>query len=298
MSGRTSAPALSSSARTREPLPWRVSMSPERSSRASEPRSVVRLTPWRSASSRSGGRSEPAGHAPPRISADSRASSSSTTVRRASGSAVGWTIGPTNLPAGRALTCEGAARAPGAGGALGDLGADVVVAGAARGAQLEAPAHARGHPVEGATETRLDVVLEADGGAVLPAPPEAIQPAGHDITDATAPGRVLPGAGPAGRGERLLAPLLALLEAPLEQRHHEDEQREEGDDDEAGVRDDLVVGLAVRALAAVMGEGERGEEGEQQEARGEGGDEAAHASGRIVRVPGIKRSRPQRGVEL
>src|SRR4051812_38722670 len=121
---------------------------------------------------------------------------------------------------------------------------------------------------------------------------------GTSPADATAPRRGLPAAGPVGGRERLLAALLALVQPPLERRHRGHEGREEDDDDEPGVRDDLVVGLAVRSLAAVVRERERSEQGEEQEARGQRGDEAAHASERIDRVPGIQRSRPQRGTEL
>src|SRR6476619_2335069 len=61
----------------------------------------------------------------------------------------------------------------------------------------------------------------------------------------------------------LLARVLALVEMPLEHRQDEDDQRERHDEDEAGVRDHLVVGLAVPALALVMGQRRRGEKQEQ-----------------------------------
>src|SRR5215218_6098134 len=66
---------------------------------------------------------------------------------------------------------------------------------------------------------------------------------------AAAPGLLL-------SGERLLdllAALLALVQRALKHAHQEDEDREEDDEDEAGVGDDLVVGLAPPALAAVVG---------------------------------------------
>ena len=60
----------------------------------------------------------------------------------------------------------------------------------------------------------------------------------------------------------------------------EDEQREEGDEDEAGVRDDLVVGLAVGALAAVVGQ--RGGREHQQGTRAAGRRRAGAHRLRIV----------------
>src|SRR4029450_9801021 len=52
----------------------------------------------------------------------------------------------------------------------------------------------------------------------------------------------------------LLAPLLPLVQAPLDHAHHEDEQREEDDEDEAGIRRHLVGGHPVPALSTVVGE--------------------------------------------
>src|SRR6478735_6872856 len=81
---------------------------------------------------------------------------------------------------------------------------------------------------------------------------------------ATAP---LGGAGAALGGE--LAACLALVQLPLQQAHHEDEQREEGDHDEARLRRDLVVDLAVGPLAAVVRERD-GREEQEGDDRGEG----------------------------
>src|SRR3954463_14746676 len=64
---------------------------------------------------------------------------------------------------------------------------------------------------------------------------------------------------------RQLAARLALVQLPLQQAHHKDEQREEADHDEAGVRRDLVVDLAVGALAAVVRERGGGEKGERDD---------------------------------
>src|SRR5688572_30671338 len=49
-----------------------------------------------------------------------------------------------------------------------------------------------------------------------------------------------------------LAGVLALVQAPLEQRGEEDDQREQRDHAEAEVRHDLVVGLAPPALSVVV----------------------------------------------
>ena len=53
-------------------------------------------------------------------------------------------------------------------------------------------------------------------------------------------------------------------------------RREERDEEEAGVRDDLVVGRAVGALAAVVRERGRREEQEGDEDGGEDGRQALH----------------------
>src|SRR5581483_245100 len=81
----------------------------------------------------------------------------------------------------------------------------------------------------------------------------------------------LPAAAPLG-GLRAVtlggqAGVLALLEPPHDQAEHEHEAREERDHDEADVGDDLVVGLAVDALAAVLGQRQR-REGEEEQDRG------------------------------
>src|SRR6188472_2256471 len=95
---------------------------------------------------------------------------------------------------------------------------------------------------------------------------------------------LLPAAAPLGAGVahflRLLARLLALLQPPLQEAQDEDEQREGGDEDEAGVGDDLVVGLAVQPLAVVLHS--QRDRGQQREA--DGGlngqhEEAAHRPG-------------------
>src|SRR6478735_7495449 len=79
-------------------------------------------------------------------------------------------------------------------------------------------------------------------------------------------------AGGAGLGRRLAA-VLALVQPPHDQRQGQDQQRDRGDDDEAGVGDDLVVRLAVPALATVVREGRRGgrEQGEEREGGGADG---------------------------
>src|SRR6266511_6081685 len=93
----------------------------------------------------------------------------------------------------------------------------------------------------------------------------------------------LPAAGPVRRRHPALsgglARVSALVEPPLQQAQQEDQRREERDHDEAGVRDDLVVRLAVRALAAVRRarERERGEHEQQQAARDAGGEDVAQA---------------------
>src|SRR6266487_5969351 len=72
----------------------------------------------------------------------------------------------------------------------------------------------------------------------------------------------------------LLAALLALLQVALERAHQEDEGREEDDEQEARVGDDLVVGRAVPAFAAVVGE--RGG-CERQQGDGSGGQRSEKA---------------------
>src|SRR5690242_7590734 len=66
----------------------------------------------------------------------------------------------------------------------------------------------------------------------------------------------------------LLAAILALLQMALEHARQEDEDGEEDDEQEARVRDDLVVGGAVPALAAVVGQ--RGGREDQQHEGGDG----------------------------
>src|SRR5205814_4316172 len=83
------------------------------------------------------------------------------------------------------------------------------------------------------------------------------------------------------------------------QREQQDERREEDDDDEAGVGDDLVVGLAVSALAAVVLGQRDGREVHQEEQRAQRrGGEAAHPSGRIPLVSGLQRERLPDGIEV
>src|SRR3954451_11025380 len=112
----------------------------------------------------------------------------------------------------------------------------------------------------------------------------------------------LPAAGPVGAEllRELLEPVLALLELPLEERQEQDQQRKERDDDEARVRDHLVVGDAVRALAVVRGEGERGRDEEADGEDGEGGDETAHRSWSIrsMATTSVLRERVGDGVEV
>src|SRR4029079_8994589 len=94
------------------------------------------------------------------------------------------------------------------------------------------------------------------------------------------PAAALVGPGLAGLGRRLAA-ILPLVQAALDHAHHEDEQREEGDQEEAGVGDDLVVGLTPEALAAVVTLGQRDRRGQGEQRDGEqGGVEAsAHRRG-------------------
>src|SRR3954452_5812416 len=83
------------------------------------------------------------------------------------------------------------------------------------------------------------------------------------------PAAALVGARPARLG-RLLAAVLALVQPALQEREQEDEDREAEDDDEAGVRDDLVAGLAIGAGALVLaGGGERRSGAEQEHPEGE-----------------------------
>ena len=58
---------------------------------------------------------------------------------------------------------------------------------------------------------------------------------------------------------RYQALLLALVEQVLGEAQHEHQQREEDHQAEAEVRDDLVVGLAVEALAALAGKRDLGQ---------------------------------------
>src|SRR5829696_4832218 len=107
----------------------------------------------------------------------------------------------------------------------------------------------------------------------------------------------LPAAAPVGAGLAgllgRLAAVLPLVQAALDHAHREDEQREERDQEEARIGDDLVVGLAPQALAAVMtlGEGDGRGQGEQAERQQGGVEASAHRRGgylssdRIIRWP-------------
>src|SRR5690349_8191882 len=104
-----------------------------------------------------------------------------------------------------------------------------------------------------------------------------------------------PAAGPAllaARGlDGGLAGVLALLQAPLHQRDDQDEEREERDQDEPGVRDLLVVDLAEGALARVLGQRDRREEGQQREGEQQGRDQTAHRQGIVLNAAPWRHSR-------
>src|SRR2546423_11540524 len=115
----------------------------------------------------------------------------------------------------------------------------------------------------------------------------------EELENALSPqiGARLPAGGPLGPGTaRLLgglARMLALLQPPLQQAEAGDEQGEAGNQDEAGIGDDLVVGLPVEPLAARrVVAGQRGgcPQREPHERGGGGGDHAGQRRAGGARV--------------